>query len=199
MQKFAFDTEFARDGSVVREAAPVQKRFSAADLEAAKARAFADGASDAAARAARDLADASARIARDVERLCASMQGEIARNREDAAHLAIAAARAIADVALDAHGHERVAAAVDAALSSLNQSPRVVVTASPAHVEQLRAQFDQIAPHIQGRIIVREKADAAPGDARIEWGEGAVEIDRAAIIEDIEARVRRALTQGAES
>jgi flagellar assembly protein FliH len=127
------------------------------------------------------------------------LQGEVARNREDAAHLAIAAARAIADVALDAHGHERVAAAVEAALSSLHSTPRVVVTTAPAHVEQLKEQLDQAAPHLQGRIVVREKPDAAPGDARIDWGEGAIEIDRAAIIEDIEARVRRALTEGAAS
>ena len=196
VRKFAFDTEFSREGAVVREAPKRQERFSRAETEALETAAYQRGAQDASAKEAQALAQSSAAAAAAVSAVLDNLERECASLREDAAAVALAAARKIAGAALDAFGIERIMASIDAAMDALRHHPRVVITVAAPHVEALQARLHETAPHHAAAIIVRAGEGLAAGDASIDWGDGAVIVKNDDALSAIEARVAQVLAEG---
>ncbi|MBI1186463.1 MAG: hypothetical protein GC206_03910 [Alphaproteobacteria bacterium] len=189
VRKYAFDTEFAPDGTVLRELnSGVRARLTMEEVEAERAAAFKSGQEDAFAAAERAHAEAAQSVLQAARALLSRLDEETQILRREAAEAALAAARAIAGAALDAFGEARAAAAASAAMEMLPMQPRFVVRVAPPLVEGVKARLETAAKDhaFAGAVLVRGQEGLSAGDAAIDWSQGAVIIDRT----DIEARVR---------
>ncbi|MFP4519868.1 MAG: hypothetical protein ACLFQ5_10465 [Oceanicaulis sp.] len=190
-KRFAFDREFAEDGTVLRDGERIKRV-----LTEAEARAMADAAAGEARRseeaaAARESADALKQVSGKLQALIARLDAESEALRHDAARLAIAAARAVAGAALDQYGADTIEACVKQALADLRTEPRIAVRVAPHLADPLAERLYQLAEAegFDGAVVVRADDEVGAGDCVIEWRSGAVERTTA----DIEARIQAAV------
>ncbi|GIK50223.1 MAG: hypothetical protein KJZ75_15975 [Hyphomonadaceae bacterium] len=198
VRRYAFDTEFAPDGAIV-SAAP--RPLTPEEVEAERQAAYRKGAQDALAQAERDTAAALQALADAASAVVTRLDAESKSMREEAARVAMAAARKIAGAALDAYGQERAAAAVEAAMDALRHQPRLVVRISSEAAETLKPRIEEmVATHAYaGAVLVRPQPGFAKGDVVIDWSDGVISMkpdDAAARIETlIEAALAAPATQ----
>jgi flagellar assembly protein FliH len=192
IRKFAFDTEFSPTGEVVREA---PKKFTAQEVDAERQAAYAQGAQDAAAQAERQAAAALQTLADAAKRLLSQLDSERRCMRDEAVRLALAAARKIAGAALEAHGVERAAAAIEAAMDLLRHQPRLLVKLAPDAAEALKLRIDDMArAHgYAATILVRSQPDLRCGEVVIDWSDGMVAMSPEDTIAQIETLIETAL------
>jgi flagellar assembly protein FliH len=196
-RKYSFDTVFAADGATIRAGAGQRSHYSAEEFEAARAAAFEEG-----RRAERGDADMMAAraieaLAREAGALQASLAGECADLRREAGAIAMAAARQVAGAALDAFGDDRIVEAVEAAMESLRHGPRLIVRVPSNSFNPLRARLEAASQQsaYAGALIVREDPALALGDVAIDWGDGAIALDREALFARIEAILAQRLAE----
>lgn len=177
-QRFPFGDDFRR---------PVPKPGDLAvraELErAAHARGFAEGQAAAAAETERRLAEALERLGP----AASAAFGELARIgaevETDAVTFFEAVARTLAGTAL---AEKPLAGIAEAALATFRHLRGVPHLAVRVH-EQLVEGTDELLRRLaresgyEGRIIVLGDTEIRPGDARMEWADGGVLIDRAAL------------------
>lgn len=192
IRKFAFDTEFSADGEVVREPA---KKFSGEDVEAERKAAYARGAQDATAQAERQAAAALQALAGTAAKLLANLDDERRALRDEAARLALAAARKIAGAALEAHGGERAAAAIEAAMDLLRHQPRLLVKLAPDSVDALKPRIEAMAQAhgYAATVLVRAQQGMRNGEVVIDWSDGMIATSPDEAAAQIEARIDAAL------
>ena len=190
---FAFDREFAPDGTVLRDGEKIKKV-----LTEAEARALADQAAEQArqgeeAEAARAAAEAFKQVAARLQALHARLDQESEALREDAARLALAAARAIAGAALEHYGEETVTACVTDALSDLRAEPRIAVRVAPPLADPVADRLYAFAEEqgLDGAVVVRADDEVGAGDCVVEWRAGAIERTASEIEARIEDTVRK--------
>lgn len=188
---FAFDREFAADGTVLRDGERIRRV-----LTEAEARALADEAAAAArqgeeAVAAKASADALKQIAGRLQALVGRLSDESEALREDAVRLAMAAARAVSGAALDQFGADTVEACIREALADLRAEPRIAIRVRPDLADAIAERIYAYAERegCADAVLVRADAECGPGDCVIEWRNGAIERTTA----DIEARITRAV------
>jgi flagellar assembly protein FliH len=185
-QKFAFDTVFDA-GS----AAPRYKRaYTAAEVEAIRAEAYAEGQSAASLRAEQETAAAMGEIARCAQRAIAQLSETVHRHRSESAHLALAAGRAMAGAAVDRFPEALLLDALSALSRELENEPRILVQASahdPAMLEKALAQAAAQAG-LDGRLVF-QAVQGRPASFSFDWGGGRAEYDPEAAA----ARVAEAL------
>jgi flagellar assembly protein FliH len=116
---FAFDREFAADGTVLRDGNKIKKILTEAEAQAMAEAAASEARKCEEAEAAKAAADALRQVTGKLQALHARLDQESEAMREDAARLALAAARAIAGAALDQYGADTIEACVVEALSDL--------------------------------------------------------------------------------
>lgn len=187
IRKYAFETEFTADGAVIDH---TPKRYEADEVEAERKAAYKRGADDALAAAERQSAAALQALADKSQTLLGKLEDESRAMREEAARLALAAARKIAGAALDAYGAERAAAAIEAVMDALRHQPRLVVKLAPEACESLKPRIDEMAEQhgYAGAILVRGQAGMRAGEVTIDWSDGVVNMspdDAAKRIEDL--------------
>jgi flagellar assembly protein FliH len=199
-KRFAFDREFAADGTVLRDGEKIKRV-----LTEAEAQALAEQAADAARRgeeaeAAREAADTLKQVSGKLQAMTARLDAESEALRADAVRLAMAAARAVAGAALDQYGADTIEACVKEALGDLRAEPRIAVRVAPHLAEPLAERLYQYAEAegFDGAVVVRADAEAAAGDCVIEWRSGAVERTAADIESRIQAAVETWLARPAE-
>lgn len=190
-KRFAFDREFASDGTVLRDGEKIKRV-----LTETEARALADEAAEGArnsaeAVAAREAAEALKQVSGKLQALIARLDAESEAMRADAARLAVAAARAIAGAALDQYGADTIEQCVKEALADLRAEPRIAVRVAPHLADALADRLYQYAEAegFADAVVVRADAETAAGDCVIEWRSGAVERTAA----EIEARIQTAV------
>ncbi len=188
---FAFDREFAADGTVLRDGEKIRKVLTEDEARALAEAAASDARNCEEAEAARAAADALRQVTGKLQALHARLDQESEALREDAARLALAAARAIAGAALEKYGAETIEACVSEALSDLRAEPRIAVRVAP-HLadpvaERLYAFADQEG--LEGAVVVRADEEVSAGDCVIEWRAGAIERSAS----EIEARIAEAV------
>lgn len=198
-RKFAFDTVFAPDGAVLRDGSGFRAQFTRDEVEVEKATAFEQGRTDAIVRAEETAAQAMQRMANDVSTLLASLEAERATLRREAAAIALAAARVAAGKALEAFGHERIAAAVEDAMDQLRNGPRLIIRVPTESYVALKARFEAMAQAsaYRGAVMTREDSSLTAGEVSIEWADGLVAFDRETLFARMEEIVARALTSAA--
>ena len=192
-RKFAFDTEFAPDGAIVRGA---PKRLTPEEIEAQIAHAYERGKQDALAQAEREAAAALQELAEVSGALLSRLDGESNAMRTEAARMAFVAAKKIAGEALDSFGAERVAAAIDAAMIALRHQPRLVVRLAPAAADILRPRIAEMseAHAYASPVLVRAEENLAAGHVIIDWAEGVIVNDPAEAVSRIHTLIDAALS-----
>jgi flagellar assembly protein FliH len=193
--KFKFDTEFSSAGDQVSMAARARakKTMTQDEIDQMSTRARAEGmkagearALEAVAQSVRDLAavlrEALSRTANDIEYV-----------RKEAAEVALAAARKLVPMALDALPTADVEVALREALHQAIGEPRIVLKASPRVIEALRERLDEIAHEegFEGRVVAAADPAIVGADCRIEWRGGGAERSEAIIERELAALFAR--------
>ncbi|MBL8546403.1 MAG: hypothetical protein JNL81_08055 [Hyphomonadaceae bacterium] len=192
IRKYAFDTEFAADGGILRESA---KRITADDVQVAIADGYERGKGDATAQAERRTAAALEAIADATSAVLTRLNVESQAMRVEAASVAMAAARKIAGAALDGFGVERAAQAIEAAMDSLRHHPRLVVKLPPDVAEELKPRITEMCEThaYASAVLVRAEASLKTGEVVIDWSDGVIAIDPADAAKRIEDLIDAAL------
>jgi flagellar assembly protein FliH len=178
IQKFAFSTEFAPDGAIVRDG---PKRLSPEEVEAECALAYQRGKQDATAQAEREVAAALQALADAASAILTRLNAESRAMRDEAANVALAAARKIAGAALDQFGAERAAVAIEAAMDALRHQPRLVVRLSPHAAEALGPRIAAMSEThaYAGAVLVRADNAMNAGEVSIDWSDGMITLSPA--------------------
>lgn len=190
--KFLFGRDFREEG---------KRRITEADLTAAEERGFVRGLdvgmSQANAAINARVADAAMRIADAAGMLLRRADEEASANRLAATQLALHFARRLGGAAVTRTPIATVAETAEACFAHLADVPHLVARVNEALVEETQAVLDRLAGErgFTGRVIVLGEPEIAPGDARLEWAEGGVARDRAAL----EAAIEQAVADWAQS
>jgi flagellar assembly protein FliH len=193
--KFLFDMDFsAPDKSRERPATAAEV---AQRIAAAEARAYRDG-YDAAQREAKVESDRRGALALEEIRL--AMQGILARfagvetrMETEAVDVAVAVARKLCGQLISAEPLGEITGLVGDCFSQLVSTPHLVVRINASLYEAAREKIERQAAQsgFQGRLVILAEPEVATGDCRIEWADGGVVLERAAIEAKINELVGR--------
>ncbi|MBU4436152.1 MAG: flagellar assembly protein FliH [Alphaproteobacteria bacterium] len=178
-KRFAFDTVFDDRGGVAYQAPRVKRSFTPEEVEAAKIEAYAEGERSAVARAEQHAAHALGDISRAVQEAFSTLAAVAHEHRSGSAMLALAAARKIADAALERFPEAPASAALTALAREVEAQPRITVRVSPDLVERTQAALEETAQAIgfPGQIVARADNDMPPAAFTFDWGEGRAAFD----------------------
>jgi flagellar assembly protein FliH len=195
-RKFEFGLEFSQSGEVLRDTG-VQRVWNEEELEQERARARTAGAGDATAQAAREQAQALRAMAGQLSLVLAHLTRLTEELRNDAATLALTAARKIAGTAIARYPAAEVEALVEACARELRAAPRLKVTLPAEHAEILRARLEEMLDNIgfAGALRVTVSDRIAPGGCALDWDQGGAESDPARTLARIEAMVEQRLQE----
>jgi len=193
--KFMFDMDFsAPDRTRERAATPAEI---AQAVAAAEARAYREG-YDAGQREAK--AESDRRVALALEEIKISVQdiaaryaGVEVRMETEAVDVAIAVARKLCGELIAAEPLGEITALVSDCFSHLVSTPHLVVRINDSLYEAAREKIERQATQsgFEGRLVILAEPEIATGDCRIEWADGGVVLERAAIEAKINELVGR--------
>jgi flagellar assembly protein FliH len=193
--KFLFDMDFsAPDKSRERPATAAEV---AQKVATAEARAYRDG-YDAAQREAKVESDRRGGLALEEIRL--AMQGILARfagvetrMETEAVDVAVAVARKLCSQLISAEPLGEITGLVGDCFSQLVSTPHLVVRINASLYEAAREKIERQAAQsgFQGRLVILAEPEVATGDCSIEWADGGVVLERAAIEAKIDELVGR--------
>lgn len=195
--RFDFEVEFTPSGDVLK--GPDRKFFSREETDQLAAKARSEG--ETRARQAVEAKGFAAvdKVAAHLSPVQAQLAAAATTLRQEAAELAMIAARKIAGAALDRNGEETAAAAIASAIQQLKGSPVVVVSVAPESIPQIERRLEQLRRHgIGATLQFVGDANAKPGDWRVSWGEGATGFSRDAVAAAIENALKARLDDPVE-
>ena len=185
---------FAEDfDAPAQQAAPPRQRpiFTAAELDATRETAFAEG---------RDsgLAEAAAQHEVALDAAAAALAGRLALLREDSRAAAERAAAAVARLLLDTlaalfptlcarHGPAEAEAVLRALLPGLGGEAALSLRANPRDLPALQAALARAAPALAARASFVPSEIAAPGDIALAWNHGEATRDARALWDAVAA------------
>jgi flagellar assembly protein FliH len=192
--KFAFDTEFDENGEILREGESYKRFFTQDDIDASRMWGVEEGREMEEGRCAQSLQAIASQMQLILSRL--AVESDALRN--EAAMLAIAAARKIAGAALDSFPAETIEQLAAETVRDLRSEPRFSVRCDPELVEMLVERLDKTARDagFEGAIIVRGDESMRGADVRLEWGSGAIQRSSAEIDSRLQGIVERWLVAG---
>ncbi len=195
LQKFAFDTVFDGEGDVLSSAPPRKAFYSIVELEQARTEAFAEGQRSALDHAREDELKCLGQIRQAIGQAMGALAQTAHDHKVGVAELALAAARKIADAALERFPEAPVEAALDALLIEVQGHPRLLVRAPEPLVERIQASMDRAAQSAGylGQVIVRADPRLNGAAFIFEWGEGRAAFDPEQASARIAAALRAAL------
>lgn len=181
---------------------PSPPTFSEAELASARQAAYGDGRAaglkEAAAAAERRQADALAALADALRALVADWREDAVRRQREAFDLGMAVLRRLQPELARRHALEEIGGVVHECLARLDAAPRLSIRVNPAHLDGVRAEAERVVADMgfDGKIVFAGDAHVAPGDCRVEWGDGGAERDQARLWEEIESILARAFAEG---
>src|ERR1700744_5878316 len=193
--KFMFDMDFSTpDRMRERPATPAEI---AQKIAAAEARAYRDG-FDAAQREAKAESDRRSALALEeiginIKAIAQRFTGIETRMETEAVDVAVAVARKLCSAMIAAEPLGEVTGLVAECFSHLVATPPLVGGVNQALYEGGREKIERLAKPsgFQGRLVILAEPDVATGDCRIEWADGGVVVERAAIEAKIDELVGR--------
>ena len=193
--KFMFDTDFsAPDRARERTATTAEI---AQMVAAAEARAHRDGyyagQREAKAESDRRAALALEEIKISVQAIAARFAGVEVRMETEAVDVAIAVARKLCGELVAAEPLGEIVGLIKDCFAHLVATPHLVVRINEELYEGARERFEQLARQsgFEGRLVILAEPEIATGDCRIEWADGGVVLERAAIDAKINELVGR--------
>ncbi|GLH79701.1 flagellar assembly protein FliH [Bradyrhizobium sp. SSBR45G] len=194
--KFLFDTDFAAPEKTTRERAATSAEI-AQKVATAEAAAYRNG-YEAAQREAKVEADR--RVASALEQINIQLQGISARfsgieerMETEAVDVAVAVGRKLCAALIEAEPLGEITGLVHDCFAHLVATPHLVLRINDALYELAREKIEKLAKQsgFEGRLVILAEPDIATGDCRIEWADGGVVLDRAAIDAKINELVGR--------
>jgi flagellar assembly protein FliH len=191
--KFLFDMDFS-DKARERQATPseiVQK------IASAEARAYRDGyeaaQSEARAESERRTVLAREEIGIALKGIAARFSGIEGRMETEAVDVAVAVARKLCNALIAAEPLGEVTGLVGDCFSQLVSTPHLVIRINDALYEVAREQIERLAKQsgFEGRLVILAAPEIESGDCKIEWADGGVVLERAAIEARIDELVGR--------
>jgi flagellar assembly protein FliH len=192
--KFMFDIDFSAPDKSREKVSPSEV---AQKVAAAEAKAYRDG-FDAGQREAK--AESDRRSALALEEIKIAMQGIAARfagvesrMETEAVDVAVAVARKLCSELIAAEPLGELSGLVSECFSHLVSTPHLVVRVNDQLYEAARERIERLAKPsgFQGRLVILAEPQIATGDCRIEWADGGVVLERAAIDAKIDELVGR--------
>jgi flagellar assembly protein FliH len=204
ISKFLFDTDF--DAGTDPAARPAgrhdTRRYTGAELEAAKAAAHAEGVAAGRALAEQEIGRRIADVLGIVSGRLGEVMDEAQKHHGSQTREAVTAATEIVRRLLPALGKREAMSEIEAliadCLSRVHDEPRLVVRVADALLDEVRKRIDQLsgAAGFAGRIILLADDTLKPGDARVEWADGGADRDTAALWREIEGAIQRFVEDG---
>ncbi|AUC95042.1 MULTISPECIES: FliH/SctL family protein [Bradyrhizobium] len=195
--KFLFDTDFsAPDRSRERAPTPAEVAQKVADAEARAYRAGYEAAlREAKVESDRRAAQALEEIGTAIKGIAARFAGIETRMETEAVDVAVAVARKLCSELIAREPLGEITALVSDCFSHLVATPHLVVRINDALYEAAHDNIERMAAHsgFQGRLVILAEPTIATGDCRIEWADGGVVLERAAIEGKINELVGRYL------
>jgi flagellar assembly protein FliH len=193
--KFLFDMDFsAPDKSRERPATAAEV---AQKVAAAEARAYRDG-YDAGQREAKAESDRRTALALEeirlaIQGIAGRFAGVETRMETEAVDVAVAVARKLCSQLVAAEPLGEITGLVSDCFSHLVATPHLVVRINDTLYEAAREKIERQAAQsgFQGRLVILAEPEIATGDCRIEWADGGVVLERAAIEAKINELVGR--------
>ncbi len=190
--KFAFETEFAADGTILRDGEAWRISFTPEEVQAERDKAFAEGKQDALVKAEEEAAIHLLTLTQQCQSVLSGLKTQSEECRSQALELVLIAARKIAGVALECYPDEQVQNTVLDVIKDLRGVPRLVLTCSADASPQFEVNLKEMAAKndFDGELVIRRAQDAEPGDIRLEWAQGEVCINTNDIADRVETTVR---------
>jgi len=193
--KFLFDMDFsAPDRTRERPATPSEI---AQKIASAEARAYRDG-YDTAQREAKAESDrrtalALEEIAIGIQGIATRFSGIETRMETEAVDVAVAVARKLCSELISGEPLVEISRLVSDCFSHLVSTPHLVVRINDSLYEAAHERIERLAKQsgFAGRLVILAEPEIANGDCRIEWADGGVVLERAAIEAKINELVGR--------
>jgi len=184
-----FDNDFA----VAERGKSVTLAEHAAKLAEAEAAGYRNGFAAAKTEAEQRAAAALERIALGLADLDRGLSAVETRLETEAVAVAVAVAKKLAPELIAREPLAELAALAANCFRQLVAAPHVAVRVNEGLHERARDELDGIArtAGFDGRLVVMAEPDIAPGDCRIEWADGGVKRDLAAVAAAIDDAVAR--------
>ena len=178
--KFLFDNDFAASERSKSSLTLVEHAAKLAEAEAAS---FRDGFAAAKAEAEHRAAVTLERIAGALDSLGRGLSAVETRLESEAVEVAVAVARKLASELIAREPFEEIAALAADCFRHLVAAPHVVVRVNDQLLAGARERLEETmrGSGFDGRLVVLAEPEVAPGDCRIEWADGGIKRDRAAI------------------
>jgi flagellar assembly protein FliH len=191
--KYSFEPMFTKAGATPPGRANRRKVLTDDDLAAAHASGLEQGRHEELVKLESSMAELLGAIAQSMHQVQGQLADEIHSLRQDAAEVALTAARSIAGSALDAFGQEKAAEIVAQAVGQLRDIPRIIVRVPPQLAQAIEERLISSAREagFSGEIAVRPDPDILMGDCVLDWGDGLIVHDRAAAFAAIEAATQK--------
>jgi flagellar assembly protein FliH len=193
--KFLFDMDFSAPDKT-RER-PATASEIAQKIASAEARAYRDG-FDAAQRAAKAESDRRAALAFEeigiaIKAIATRFSGIETRMETEAVDVAVAVARKLCSELISGEPLGEITALVKDCFLHLVSTPHLVVRINDSLYEPAREQIERLAKQsgFEGRLVILAEPEIATGDCKIEWADGGVVLERAAIEAKINELVGR--------
>ena len=193
--KFLFDMDFsAPDRMRERPATPAEI---AQKIAAAEARAYRDG-FDAAQREAKAESDRRSALALEeiginIKAIAQRFSSIETRMETEAVDVAVAVARKLCSTLIAAEPLGEITGLVKDCFSHLVSTPHLVVRINESLYEAAHERIERMAKQsgFEGRLVILAEPEIGTGDCRIEWADGGVVLERAAIETKIDELVGR--------
>jgi len=193
--KYMFDMDFAAPDKT-REKAPTAADI-AQKVANAEAKAYRDG-FDAAQREAKVESDRRAALALEeigiaIKGIAQRFAGIENRMETEAVDVAVAVARKLCSELIAAEPLAEITGLVSDCFSHLVSTRHLVVRISDSLYEEARERIEKLAKQsgFEGRLVILAEPSIATGDCKIEWADGGVVLERAAIETKINELVGR--------
>jgi flagellar assembly protein FliH len=183
--KFLFDMDFSAPDKARERAATASEI--AQKVAAAEARAYRDG-FDAAQREAKAESDRRAALALEgignaIQVIASRFSGIETRMETEAVDVAVAVARKLCSELISSEPLGEITGLVRDCFSHLVSTPHLVVRINEQLYEAARERIERLAKRsgFEGRLVILAEPEIPTGDCRIEWADGGVVLERAAI------------------
>jgi flagellar biosynthesis/type III secretory pathway protein FliH len=188
---FAEDFDLSRADRDIPDPEVIQPGFSAADIAAARAEAWAEGFESGAA-------EAQKRATNEIGALLDRIAGSLRDMREDAAAIVEQGADAIARTLMDSlgavlpalcaqYGEAELRVLVQTILPALAREPSVTMRLNPAHIPALMRELDRLEPELIERVHLLPVEAIPLGDVRLSWEDGVATRDAADLWRQVQA------------
>jgi len=191
--KYLFDVDFSA-GAKARQSEPsITLAEHAARVTEAEVAAYRKGLAEAQASFQHMGAAALERIGAELARLHQGLDAVAAGLEMEAVEVAVAVARKLAPELIAREPFAEIAALARECFRHLIAAPHLVIRVNEALHATAREQIEEVARArgFEGRLVVLGEAEIPLGDCRIEWADGGIHRDRAAVEATITEAVAR--------